>query len=501
MRIAVVLRTEGHTALAGTRIRYQRIAPQLQALGHSLDLVPISQFSAKLAPDHDLYLFSKCEDARSLVLARQLRLLGRHVGIDGFDDYFSQHHDSRHVRHREWLRAIAPYCDFFLTSTPRMREVFQTYMPGVQGHILNDPFDDFDEDAIAELVDAKLQVARAERRIAFAWFGVGDHPSFTVGLPDLSAHAQAFRILQRRGYEVRLRVLTNRRALTPGGLALLRRLDIPFTVDEWSLAAESAALTESLAAFIPVSAQPFSIAKSLNRSVTALTAGTQVLSPAYPLYEPLGDFIYNSAASLADDIRDGRLKASRPHMDVLAKTLGRWGNPAQEAGLLASFLKDLPPLSRDESEPWNKGRVGIIHGYVSPNVCSDLAKSMNHLSVTAPFNESRKTDDLRFIRKPNGLQIRISPAGEACLAAGVKEKCVQFGERLERGGFQVPLNEILPGNPLESYIAEHPLAATPLLSGYAEGISVLREVLAQLTPGVVFFLSEKSAPFKEAPAQ
>ncbi|MNC82753.1 hypothetical protein D3C75_1363880 [compost metagenome] len=46
---------------------------------------------------------------------------------------------------------------------------------------------------------------------------------------------------------------------------------------------------------------------------------------------------------------------------------------------------------------------------------------------------------------------------------------------------------------------DHPAAATPLLSDYAEGVSVLRDVLAQITPGVVYFLSEKSPPFREGP--
>ncbi|MNU38053.1 hypothetical protein D3C71_267140 [compost metagenome] len=499
MKIAVVLLSDGHAALAGARIRYQRITQPLQALGHSLDIMSITEFSANRQPEHDLYLFSKCEDARSLILARQLRRQGRHVGIDGFDDYFSQHDDSRHVRHREWLRAIAPYCDFFLTSTPRMRDVFQSYMPDVPGHVLNDPFDAFEGDAVADLVEAKLHAARTQGRIMAAWFGVGDHPSFNVGLHDLSAHAQAFRVLQRRGFDVRLRVLTNRRALTPQGLALLGRIDVPFTVDEWSLSAENRLLAESLVAFIPVSAQSFSIAKSLNRSVTALTAGAQVLSPAYPLYEPLGDFIYNSADSLADDVRDGRLKVSRTHIKALTKALTRWGDPVEEAGRLARFLTRLPPIAADGAALWGQGQGGLIHGCLSPNVCMDLARAMNHLSVTLPFNEDRKSDDVRFIRHPHGLQIRVSSAAEANLGADVRKRFKTFGQRLDAGGFQARLKDILPDSSLEAYMIDHPAAATPLLSDYAEGVSVLRDVLAQITPDVTYFLSEKSPPFRERP--
>ncbi|MOA70477.1 hypothetical protein D3C78_1993870 [compost metagenome] len=46
---------------------------------------------------------------------------------------------------------------------------------------------------------------------------------------------------------------------------------------------------------------------------------------------------------------------------------------------------------------------------------------------------------------------------------------------------------------------DHPVAATPLLSDYADGVSVLRDILAQITPDVAYFLSEKSPPFRERP--
>lgn len=497
MKIAVVLLSQEHATQAGVRIRYQRIASQLKALGHSLDMIPISEFSAGRPPKHDLYLFSKCHDARSLILARLLRQQGRHVGIDGFDDYFSQTDDSRHVRQREWLRDIAPYCDFFLTSTLRMQEVFQAYMPNVPGHVLNDPFNTFSPNTVTNSIDARLERARRDRRINVAWFGVGDHPTFPVGLRDLTGQSHVLWDLQRRGYEVRLHVLTNRRALSADGLALLRRLDLPFEVEEWSLTAESRLLEKNLIAFIPVSAQRFSIAKSLNRAVTALTAGTQVLSPSYPLYEPLGEFIYRSADELADNICDGHLKMHGPSMKNLTTTLKRWSDPALEASSLSSFFSTLPSLPNAGLDFWQRGMGGVIHGVTSPNVCTDLARSMRHLSVSAPFSEGRKSDDIRFIRKADGLKLRISKAAIAHLGPAASERIARFGQRLADGGAVARLVDIAPSSRLEDYMDSHPVGATPLLSGYSEGLGLLRETLVELTPAVDFFLSEKAAPHRE----
>lgn len=497
MKIAIVLLSEEQASLAGVRIRYQRIAPHLKTLGHSLDMMPISRFSADQQPQHDLYLFSKCHDARSVILARLLRQQGKHVGIDGFDDYFSQTEDSRHVRQREWLRDIAPHCNFFLTSTPRMREVFQIYMPNVPGHVLNDPFHNFSPTVVSNSTNARLLRARDLQRIDVAWFGVGDHPAFPIGLRDLAGQAHAFRGLQRRGYEVRLRVLTNRRALTADGLALLQRLDVPFEVSEWSLPAESRLLDESLVAFIPVSAQKFSIAKSLNRAVTALTSGAQVLSPSYPLYEPLGDFIYRSGEDFSDDICAGRLKTHGPMMDQLVKSLKRWSDPSIEASGLAAFLSTLGSPLRKNSQLWKAGMGGIIHGVISPNACADLARSMRHLSVSAPFIEGRKDDDFRFLRTNDGVKLRMTKAAVAHLQASIREKVGRFGQSLASGGITVRLSDITSCNRLEEYISNHPIGATPLISGYSEGIDLLRKLLAGLTPDVEYFLSEKTAPYRE----
>jgi hypothetical protein len=107
VRLCVIAPSQDYLSLAGVRIRYNRIAPRLHAHGHELDIEVIDQYRTNDQFSHDAYLFSKCYDVRSLLIATMLRDKGKLVGVDMFDDYFSQSHDSRFVAHRDWLRSMS----------------------------------------------------------------------------------------------------------------------------------------------------------------------------------------------------------------------------------------------------------------------------------------------------------------------------------------------------------------------------------------------------------
>ena len=121
MRLAAVLPGDSARGNAGVRIRYDRLRPRLEALGHRLDFVTIDRFRDENTPlDADLYVFLKIYDARSLVLARRMRAEGRRVGIDLFDDYFSPSPDPRLVHLRRWFRDMRPALDLVLRGTPAL---------------------------------------------------------------------------------------------------------------------------------------------------------------------------------------------------------------------------------------------------------------------------------------------------------------------------------------------------------------------------------------------
>ena len=286
MRLSILVPSEEYRSYAGARIRYHRLAYELARHGIVLTTENIGQFDPSTT-DSDAVLISKCHDAQSLVAAAALSNRGKLVGVDLFDDYFSQNTDSRLVAYRNWLTQLLEICDFALCSTKEMAAVIQAFRSGLATHVMNDPAPAHDADCVSALLEKKLHDARSERHIKITWFGIGDNPFFPVGLADLSFHGVLLKELVRSGMDVELTILTNRRALTVDGLSLVRELPIKSRVVEWNEPAEREALAQALMTFLPVNAQPFSIAKSLNRAFTELSSGSQVLSVGYHLYEAL----------------------------------------------------------------------------------------------------------------------------------------------------------------------------------------------------------------------
>jgi hypothetical protein len=495
MRVAIVVPSEQYLALAGARIRYQRIAARLRRSGHSLDMIKITEFHRRNPPEHQVYVFSKCYDARSFMTARYLRSHGCRIAVDVFDDYFSQAWDSRFIRHREWLRTIGELCDFFLCSTPQMQEVVSTFLPGKPGHVLNDPFDAFDLAAVAETGQAKLAAARADRHVDVVWFGVGDNPNFPVGLSDLSAFGGSLARIAQRGFTVNLRILTNRRALTVEGLAAIGRLSVPVSVEEWTQEREKELLRQSLLAFIPVNAQPFSIAKSLNRAVTALTGGAQVLSPGYPLYQPLDDFIYHDADSFVDDLLGRRLKVRRSSIRALSRQLTIWGDPDREAEKLGEFLTRLEDGPEEHDTP-EAPLIGLIHGQRSPADCHKAAQRLGYLSISSPFSGPGLNYDIRYVIAPEGVQVQVSETAASKISPRVAGFLRPAISPTGKPVSTVSLGEALPGHPFSQY---RPLEAAPYSRAaiYAEAIHLVRDATSRLFPDISIYLSEMDPPFTE----
>ena len=256
-----------------------------------LEVTPIDRLVSESKFPADAYVFVKCFGSKAIILAAHLHGLGKQVGHDLFDDYFSQYDDARLAYYRGWLSLAAAHSDFVVCTTERMREVAERYFPSARVLMAPDPYLPFDAARLAARLTAKTARMDRSKHIQAVWFGIGDNPFFHVGLHDLAAHAGDLARVRRLGWQVELKVLTNSRALSADGLALLRAIPLPVTIEEWSEAAEIEVLGASDVAFLPVSGQSFSRAKSLNRAVTALCAGCQVLNAGYPLYAELDEVV------------------------------------------------------------------------------------------------------------------------------------------------------------------------------------------------------------------
>ena len=406
MKLCVIVPTEEHMAQAGVRIRYERLREPFARYGCEIDMVAIDSMQNMGMLVHDAYLFSKCYDARVFLLAGVMRRLGKPVGIDFFDDYFSQTWESKFLRQREWLLTVAAQADFYLCSTQRMQQVVESYMPGVPSHIMNDPFDDFPVAHLAERLHDKRQEVANSRQLDVAWFGVGDNPHFLVGLHDLHAWSYTLHALAGAHFDVRLHILTNKRALTSRGLDLINRLPVATTVEEWSVEKESALLDKCLVAFIPVNGQQFSIAKSMNRAVTALTAGAQVLSPGYPLYRDLADFIYRDSDALLKDLVDDNLLLRPDTLGTLETKFNHCANLDTEACNAAMFFKSVKSGHLN-----GKGRdiVAIVHGVRSPAEFHKHIQKLGQMSVSSPFGVEKLNYDVRFVPDSDeeGMMIEV----------------------------------------------------------------------------------------------
>lgn len=391
MNIVFVLASEDNLVSAGVRIRYSRLLPYLERLGHNVTVVPINELNEADKLDGDVFIFCKCHDVRSVVLADMLRRKGAQVGIDLFDDYFSQETNSRFVHLRSWFRAMAPNLSFAICSTPMMRRLINNLLPGVPGHIINDPFETLEAEKISLSVEKNVERALSTRVMDVAWFGMGDNPHFSVGLQDLFAFGETIRSLRTHGFSPSLSVLTNRRALTADSLELLGRMGVPVRLEEWSVPLERELIESSLVSYLPVNAQTFSVAKSLNRAVTALTGGSQVLSEGYPLYSELGSFIYRDVEALVSDITAERPLLRRETLGELAGMLATKAHPAHETEAFVDFLQKLEPACSS-----NDATYAVIHGRKTTSMVHKQIQKLRQLSVGSPFQTTTLVFDIRF---------------------------------------------------------------------------------------------------------
>jgi hypothetical protein len=497
MKLCVIAPKEGYLEQAGVRIRYRRIADHLPAYGHTLELRVIDDLRGPEELDADIYLFSKVYDARSYVVARQLRLSGKPMGVDLFDDYFSQAGDSRFTPQRRWLRAMAYWSSFVLCSTPRMKSVAATYMPRLPAHILNDPYQKLELDRIGDTTQRNLERTLERGEIEVAWFGNGDNPHFPVGLRDVHAFGSMLGRLGSTGLKVRLRLLTNMRALTVDGLEALARLPVTWSMDEWSLAGEEDLLRESLVAFIPVNAQPFSIAKSLNRAVSALSTGAQVLSAGFPLYEPLGEFIYRNPADLLGDLHRRSLRVRPDTLPRLAERFRDWADPDQEARRLALFLDEVRDV-KPAALPHKDGFLGIVHGLRSGADVHQLAQRHKHLSIGSPYSHDALNYDVRFVGGSPDLpsSVEMEDRVLARFDPLLRDRLVPAKSRTGRPVFRLELAPLMPAAAQElDQAAASRRSRLASMATYDTAMAAVFDVLARLFPGIEVWLSESEAPF------
>ncbi|MBC7802698.1 MAG: hypothetical protein H7Y16_02390 [Candidatus Parcubacteria bacterium] len=495
MNICVLVPHADTASQAGVRIRYHRIDRALREAGHSLHILPIQEMAGKNLPAHDAYIISKCHDARALLVAHRLAGSGKPVGVDLFDDYFSQVRDSRHAGMRYWLTALLESLSFVLCSTPAMRELSTRLAPGLPVHVMNDPAPAFDPAQIRATLKRKLERALESRLLRVGWFGIGDNPQFPVGLTDLAALGGELTRLRGQGFDVRLDVLTNLRSMSADGLAMLGRLAIPYAIEEWTEERERNLLGTSLACFLPVNAQNFSVAKSLNRAVSALCSGSQVLSSGYPLYEPLAPFIYRNGRQLLDDLIRGAPLLREQTVPALSRLLGDLASPAREAQSLVAFL-DRHRGNAVTAKIVTSPSAAVIYGKSTAGNVHKFAQAIGALSVCSPFCAANLNFDIQITAAADGnsLDVLVAEQHVPSLARWIQGLRSSRAKLLGKSFLKLNLSEVLPDlQPWGSALTR----MDSLMSSTAAYPRVMADVettVRQLFPGIRCYYSE-SAPF------
>jgi hypothetical protein len=406
MKICIVIQSDAFRTSAGMRIRYDRFAQCLPDPAVTLEAVSCATLVAAQELEHDVYIFCKTFDTSALLLARRARSKGKAVGHDVFDDYFSQYDDPRLQTYRDWMRQMAPVTDFAICTTARMVEVLRDYLPDVPITAIDDPLLGFDPIAAGSLADAKVERARANRVLEVAWFGIGDNPYFLVGLADLASCDPALARMGRLGWTVHLTIVTNRRAFEGAAAEALRGLSVGFELLEWTEEVERQVLEKATVALLPVSGQSFSRAKSLNRPLTAISSGCQVLSIGYPLYERLDEFVYRSADELLHDIERGHCRIGSASRKALIPRIAEVANAFDGAKRFVQQARE--GLRRASARRGAHAVVCLIHGRKTKIDLHKMVQRIGGLSVKTIFTDAPWNFPIRFDLVDGAIRMRAT---------------------------------------------------------------------------------------------
>jgi|GEM_PF-3563865 len=407
MKVTIVVPSREFLDSAGVRIRYQRFLEPALVQGVSINIAVIDDVAREVSSfSCDCYIFCKTFSSEALILSCAMRRQGKMVGHDLFDDYFSQLGDPRLLRYRNWLREVLLFADFAIVGTAVLEKGIQTYLGqhGIATFVVRDPAPLFDLERALRLADSKISFARSSRELRIAWFGIGDNPFFPVGIDDLASCGGHLQKLRSAGWAVDLCIATNARALTADALGHMRYMLGEFCLEQWSVEKESELLDRSAVALLPVNGQSFSRAKSLNRAITALAHGAQILSVGYPLYSDIGALTYRDGAELDVDISNGRHRVGTQHKALIEQFISAFAGGSEFGRVLSSLWLQ----HRSHGRVGQCGTLVCVHGPGSSAQVHKLVVKAGGISVGSPYSNKNWNYQVRFEQQDGGLEMFVA---------------------------------------------------------------------------------------------
>jgi hypothetical protein len=238
---------------------------------------------------------------------------------------------------------------------------------------------------------------------------------------------------------------------------------------------------------LPVNAQPFSAAKSLNRAVTALSAGCQVISAGYPLYAALNDLIYRDAHAFLEDLAAGSLKHSAAKLGRYRSAIQAIASPSVEAAAIAEFLGKLERREQQKERP-----LALIHGQSTNGAAHKSVQALHGLSVASPYCPAQPSFDVVFRGATDGLIMLVSDKAAQRVAPAPRQRLQSARPLSDRKFWVLPeSNEAdVPSDagadwhsaPLSFQLATYGSAVTRMGERIEEAFGPCRLVLSESSP-------------------
>jgi hypothetical protein len=259
--------------------------------------------------DRDVVIINKSFSDNDLTLAVRTKQLGRALVVDLCDDVFGEARDAKNAAA---FRGQAVQADLVITTGELLRDTIAGQIGGDEKIVIVS--DHAETLALTrDLVAAFPPIGRERRRYApppgalhktwrrltgreraldpnrktVVWFGMAGLAGHGTGLEALAAIAPQLEAINR---EIPLQVLI---VSTAHGRTteIAKNFAFPWAFRDWSLLGVHEYVAGADVCVIPNPPTDYAMAKSPNRALLALSAGTPVIATASPAYASLGDTI------------------------------------------------------------------------------------------------------------------------------------------------------------------------------------------------------------------
>lgn len=308
----------GDVATASIRLRCLIPMESLATRGHGTSL-----WHKNKNASFDVMIFSKIYDDRALATAQNLRKRGTRIVLDLCDNHWFGEDEhlaiaARAARLEKMLKVI----DRVTVSTPLLAKQIAMRF-GLEEELISvvpDPVLPMQPTSVAlrgrwEIALLKRYLKRYDQSCHLVWFGNHGAGHVQSGMEDLKRIRD---VIDVPDHKFSLTIISNSTAKYK---RIFKGWQMPKHYVPWRIDTVDRMLMMHDCAVIPITPNPFTLAKTMNRPATALMAGLQVFADGIPSYRELSAFItlddwaaLHTRASQSEGF-ETRINASRDYLN------------------------------------------------------------------------------------------------------------------------------------------------------------------------------------------